>query len=126
LWASDILYDENIINRLLTGLEVVVKPLIDEEIEEINEVSDKEQVETQETPAISLWDKEVPTVVASSLTEEEESSRIPILCNCGSDSDMQKELLMIMLTTNELSQPSLTPPMIVHESKGSVGLTRNW
>jgi hypothetical protein len=39
--ASDVLFDKNIIDRSFTGLEEVIKPPIDKEIEEINEVPDK-------------------------------------------------------------------------------------
>jgi hypothetical protein len=107
--ASDVLFDEDTIDGSFAGLEEVIKPLIDEEIEEIDEVPDKEPEETQKTPATLPRDEEAPTVAAGSPAGEEESSREALPRNCGSDSGAQNELSAITSAADDPSRPSPAP-----------------
>ena len=103
--ASDVLFDEDTIVGSYTGPEEVIKPLIDEEIEEIDE-----NHEIQEIPAMLPQDEEGPIAAAGTPAREEENSGEALPRNCGLDSGVQNELVAITPAAEDPLQPSLVPP----------------
>ena len=71
--ASDVLFDEDTIVGSYTGPEEVIKSLIDEEIEEIDE-NNENHTGIQETPAMLPQDEEEPIAVAGTPAREVENS----------------------------------------------------
>src|SRR5205085_11574731 len=103
--ASDVLFDEDTIDGSYTGPEEVIKPLIDEEIEEIDE-----NREIQLTPVMLPQDEEAPIAAAGAPAREEENSGEALLRNCGLDSGVQNELVAITPAADDPSRSSLAPP----------------
>ena len=103
--ASDVLFDEDTIVGSYTGPEEVIKPLIDEEMEEINE-----NHEIQETPTTLPQDEEGPIAAAGTpAREEKKNSGEALPRNCGLDSGVQNELVAITPAAKDPSRPSLVP-----------------